>query len=65
MKNRKCSIHKHCWDYKDGNCNNCEIGKNIDRLHRKIDRLKTDNLKLKAGNEELKSRLDVLLNPNF
>lgn len=65
MKNRKCPLHKHCWDYKDGNCKECEIGKSIDGLHKKIDRLKTENLKLKAENEELKSRIDVLYNPNF
>ena len=65
MRNRKCPCHKHCWDYKDSNCDNCDIGKSIDGLHRKVDRLKTENLKLKTENEELKSRIDVLLNPNF
>lgn len=65
MKNRKCPMHKHCWDYKDNNCDNCDIGKSISGLHKKVDRLKTENLKLKAENEELKSRIDVLLNPSF
>ena len=65
MKNRKCPLHKHCWDYRDGNCDSCDVGKCIDGLHKKIDRLKTENLKLKAENEKLKSKIDVLLNPNF
>lgn len=65
MKNRKCPIHKHCFDYRDDNCSGCEIGKEITRLHKKIDRLNAENLKLKAENEELKSRLYVLSNPNF
>lgn len=65
MKNRKCPIRNHCWDYKDSNCDKCEIGASIDGLHRNIGKLKTENLKLKAENEELKSRIDVLLNPSF
>lgn len=65
MKNRKCPMHKHCWDYKDSNCDNCDIGKCISGLHKKIDRLKAENAKLKTENEELKSKIDVLLNPNF
>lgn len=65
MKYRKCPLHKHCFDYKYGNCDDCEIGKSIDGLHKKVDRLKTENLKLKAENEKLKSRIDVLLNPSF
>lgn len=63
MKNRKCPHHKNCWDY--GSCEDCEVGKCVSGLHKRIDRLKTENLKLKAENEELKSRLDVLLNPSF
>ncbi len=65
MKNRKCPIHKNCWDYRDGSCGNCEIGKCIDKLHRKIDRLKAENQKLNAEKEELNIRIDVLLHPNF
>lgn len=65
MKNRKCPMHKHCWDYKDNNCENCDIGKCISGLHKQVDRFKTENLKLKAENEGLRKRIDVLLNPNF
>lgn len=39
MKNKKCPCKKHCWDYKSGDCDNCDIGREINRLHRKIDRL--------------------------
>ena len=65
MKNRKCPLHRHCWDYNDNNCQECDIGKSINGLHKRIDRLKTENQKLKAENEELKARIDVLLNPSF
>lgn len=65
MKNRKCPMHKHCWDYKDSNCDNCDIGKCISGLHKKVDRLKAENAKLKTENEELRKSIDVLLNPNF
>lgn len=41
MKNRKCPYHKSCWDY--GNCEDCELGKEITRLHKRIDRLKKQN----------------------
>lgn len=65
MKNNKCPLKKHCRDYDYGNCNGCTVGKSIHGLRKKIDNLKTENLKLKAENEELKSRIDVLLNPSF
>ena len=65
MKNRKCPSHKHCWDYRDSNCQNCDIGKCIEGLHKKIDRLKKENQTIKSENEQLKSRIAVLLNPNF
>ena len=35
MKNKKCPCKKHCWDYKSGDCDNCDIGREINRLHRK------------------------------
>ncbi len=38
MKNRKCPNHKACWDY--GDCETCELGKEITKLHKRIDRLK-------------------------
>lgn len=41
MKNRKCPNHKACWDY--GSCEDCELGKEITRLHKRIDRLKRQN----------------------
>lgn len=44
MKNRKCPHHKNCWDY--GSCEDCELGKEITRLHKRIDRLKKQNEKL-------------------
>ncbi len=40
MKNRKCPNRNHCWDYKSGNCENCDLGDHIIKLHKKIDRLK-------------------------
>ncbi len=43
MKNRKCPNHKACWDY--GSCEDCELGKEITRLHKSIDRLKKQNEK--------------------
>jgi hypothetical protein len=41
MKNRKCPLHKNCWD--DGGCENCELGNHITKLHKRIDRLKKQN----------------------
>lgn len=46
MKNKKCPLRKHCYDYKDDNCSECEIGDEITRLHKRIDRLKKQNEKL-------------------
>lgn len=46
MKNRKCPNRSHCWDYKSGNCENCDLGDHITKLHKKIDRLKENNEKL-------------------
>lgn len=54
MKNRKCPNRSHCWDYKSGNCENCDLGDHILKLHKKIDRLK-------ANNEELIYKLECLL----
>lgn len=63
MKNMKCPDRKCCWDY--GDCENCDRGNHILKLHRKIDRLKKENEKLKAENTELKSRLETILHPDF
>ena len=54
MKNRKCPNRSHCWDYKSGNCENCDLGDHITKLHKKIDLLK-------AKNEELIYKLECLL----
>ena len=54
MKNRKCPNRSHCWDYKSGNCENCDLGDHITKLHKRIDRLK-------ANNEELIYKLECLL----
>lgn len=51
MKNRKCPNRSHCWDYKSGNCENCDLGDHITKLHKKIDRLKAKNKKLEAQSE--------------
>ena len=51
MKNRKCPNRSHCWDYKSGNCDNCDLGDHILKLHKKIDRLKAKNKKLEAQSE--------------
>lgn len=51
MKNKKCPIRSQCWDYKSGNCENCDLGDHITKLHKKIDRLKAKNKKLEARSE--------------
>lgn len=51
MKNRKCPNHKACWDY--GSCEDCELGKEITRLHKRIDRLKKQNEKWEETCTEL------------
>ena len=43
MKNRKCPLQKHCFDYKSDNCAMCEIGNTITKLYKRIDRLKKQN----------------------
>ncbi len=55
MKIKNCPCRKNCWDYKSGGCDNCEIGREISRLHRKIDRLqkrvkKYEQQKMVKGN---------------
>lgn len=65
MKNRRCPNHNHCWDYKSGDCETCDLGNHILKLHKKIDRLKTKNEKLEAENKALNERVDTLLHPNF
>ena len=51
MKNRKYPNHKACWDY--GSCEDCELGKEITRLHKRIDRLKKQNEKWEETCTEL------------
>lgn len=51
MKNRKCPNHKSCWDY--GSCEDCELGKEIARLHKRIDRFKRQNEKWEETCTEL------------
>lgn len=41
MKNRRCPNHKCCWDY--GDCETCDLGNHILKLHKRIDRLKKQN----------------------
>lgn len=41
MKNNKCPTRKRCFDY--GNCDGCDIGNHITKLHKRIDRLKKQN----------------------
>lgn len=41
MKNKKCPTRKRCFDY--GNCDGCDLGDNITKLHKRIDRLKKQN----------------------
>ncbi len=40
MKVKKCPARKSCWDYKDNNCDGCEFGDTVTKLHKQIDRLK-------------------------
>lgn len=56
MKNRKCPCRGHCWDY--GDCENCDIGKAIAGLQKKVDRLKQKNKKLEAELNGLKEQLN-------
>ena len=46
MKNRKCPFCKHCFGYKDNNCNDCDFGNVIIKLHKQIARLKRKNVNL-------------------
>ena len=64
MKNRKCPNHKACWDY--GSCEDCELGKEITRLHKRIDRLKRQNeiLAVKKNDWERLSRFYEANEPN-
>lgn len=43
MKVKKCPSRKHCFDYKDNNCDNCDFGNEFTKLHKRIDRLKRQN----------------------
>lgn len=43
MKVKKCPARKHCFDYKDNNCDNCDFGNEFTKLHKRIDRLKRQN----------------------
>lgn len=55
MKNRKCPNHKACWDY--GDCESCELGRAITKLHKRIDRLKK---KLEKAENERKPTADLV-----
>lgn len=46
MKNRKCPNHKNCLDYLCGACEDCGLGIEIIKLHKKIERLKKQNEEL-------------------
>lgn len=65
MKHNKCPFKNRCKDYEFGKCDRCKARETDKRKNDKIYKLEAENLKLKAENEELKSRIDVLLNPNF
>lgn len=63
MKSKTCPYRNNC--YGVGTCETCEFGRAIESLKNKIKRLKAQNGALRAENEELKGRLEVLMNPNF
>lgn len=56
MKNRKCPCRRNCWDY--GDCEDCDIGKAIEGLQKKVDRLKQKNKKLEAELNDIKEQLN-------
>lgn len=58
-----CPTRKHCWD--KGNCETCDFGKAFEGLNSKNKKLKAKVEALEAENEELKERINTLLNPNF
>lgn len=43
MKVKKCPARKHCFDYKENNCDNCNFGNEFTKLHKRIYRLKKQN----------------------
>ena len=43
MKNKKCPKRKFCFSYKDNDCDGCDVGEEILKLHKRIDRLKKQN----------------------
>lgn len=45
MRNGKCPSHRSCWDYKNGSCETCDLGKEILKLHRRIERLEKQKKK--------------------
>jgi predicted RNase H-like nuclease (RuvC/YqgF family) len=63
MKSRTCPYKKHC--HSSGDCENCDFGKAFENLSKKIKRLKDKNKALQAENEELKTKIEVLENPDF
>ena len=65
MKNKKCPQRKVCWGYVNSSCEDCNLGKAINRLYKKIDILKAENMKLKSENEELNHRIEIITFPNF
>lgn len=43
MKNKKCPDRKFCFNYKGNDCEGCDVGDEILKLHKRIDRLKKQN----------------------
>lgn len=48
MKNRRCPNSHACYDYDASNCEDCAVGKFIEKQKRKIARLTAENERLKA-----------------
>lgn len=46
MKNRRCPQRSHCWGYRNESCDDCGIGNELDKLHKKIERLEKKNARL-------------------
>lgn len=63
-RNKLCPYKRLCRDTCYGE-NPCAFAKAFDGLQEKIDRLKAENQTLRAENEDLSTRLDNLLDPDF
>lgn len=53
MKNRRCPNSHACYDFDASNCEDCAVGKFIEKQKRKIDRLTTENERLRAENAKI------------